>query len=163
MTNLVPIPFDLPGQAFRSPMPFGAFDEGLTTFEEFQQNHIDTVVMLTTPGEDFQRCGRDLAVLYRQQGWQVIHFPIMDFDVPLDKAGFDRTLQDVIAQLNSGKNVAVHCFAGRGRTGMFLALLARRILGMEGEEAIQWLHKFFKAFETTEQAQVVIDEVRGEG
>jgi protein-tyrosine phosphatase len=162
MANLVPIPFDLPGQLFRSPMPFGTFDEGLTTLDEFIQNDIDTIVMLTTPGEDLLRSGRDLAEFYKQQGWQVIHFPIMDFDVPLDKAGLDKTLEEVITQVKDGKKVAVHCFAGRGRTGLFIALLARRVLGMGGEEAIAWLRLYFPAIETPEQAHVVIEGIGGE-
>lgn len=159
MQNLVEIPFGLQGKVYRSPMPYAAFDLGHTTFDEFRQADIDAVVVLTVPGEDYQRAGLDLLDLYQEQGWQVIHFPIEDFHIPLDKAGLHHTLEEVIAQAHAGKNVVVHCFAGRGRTGLFLALIARRVLGMEGEEAIVWLRQYFKAVETTAQAQVVIDEV----
>lgn len=159
MQNLVEIPLGLPGKVYRSPMPYAAFDLGHTTFDEFQQEGIDTVVILTVPGEDYQRARLDLIELYREQGWQVIHFPIEDFHIPLDKAGLHHTLEEVIAQARAGKKVVVHCYAGRGRTGLFLALVARRVLGMEGEEAITWLRQYFPAVETSAQAQVVIDEV----
>lgn len=162
MQNLVEIPFGLDGKVYRSPMPYAAFDLGHTTFDEFKEAGIDTVVILTVPGEDQLRAGLDMVELYHEQGWQVIHFPIMDFDVPLDKAGLHRTLEEVIAQARRGRKIAVHCFAGRGRTGLFLALMARRLLGMEGREAIRWLRQYFPAVETGEQAQVVIDEVRPE-
>jgi len=151
------IPFNLPGQIYRSPMPFGDFDYGHTTLKEYRQAKIDTVVMLITPEESLIRAGRDLESLYESEGMGVIHLPIIDFDVPEDDAAMESALDEVITQAERGKNIAIHCFAGRGRTGMFIALLTRRILGMEGLQAINWLREFFPAVETEEQAQAVIN------
>ena len=157
MPNLTHIPYGLPGQIYRSPMPFGDFDYGHTTLEEFRQAGIDTVVMLTTSEENLVRAGRDLGAMYESEGVGVIHLPIVDFDVPEDDTAMETALDEAIAQAEAGKNIAIHCFAGRGRTGMFMALLARRILGMEGHQAITWLREFFPAVETEEQAQIVIN------
>ena len=157
MPNLTHIPLNLPGQIYRSPMPFGDFDYGRSTLEEYRQARIDTVVMLTTSEENLVRAGRDLGAMYESEGFGVIHLPIVDFDVPEDDTAMEAALNEVIAQAEAGKNIAIHCFAGRGRTGMFAALLARRILGMEGLQAISWLREFFPAVETEEQTQVVLN------
>ncbi|TES91171.1 MAG: hypothetical protein E3J88_03060 [Anaerolineales bacterium] len=158
MKNLTHIPYGLPGQIYRSPMPFGALDFGKTTLDEYKQANIDVVVMLTTPEEDIWRAGRDLETLYNQDGFEVIRLPVVDFDVPEDREWLDTTLKKVVAQAQEGKNIAIHCYAGRGRTGMFAALLARRILGLAGVKAIEWTRQYFPAIETEEQTQVVIND-----
>jgi protein-tyrosine phosphatase len=35
-----------------------------------------------------------------------------------------------------GNNILIHCHAGLGRTGLFVAYLAKRVLGLSSEEAI---------------------------
>jgi len=125
-------------------------------------------VMLIDHDEDRYHTGRDLAQLYREQGWQVKHLPIVDFDVP-ENLKMLRQMVELVNQLAlEGKNIAVHCYAGRGRTGMFLALLARRILGMDGVKAVKWLRQFFPAVETKEQLRLVVEteldgDVAGDG
>jgi len=45
-----------------------------------------------------------------------------------------------------------------GRTGLFAACLARRVLGLSGEDAIRWVRRFIpEAVETSEQWQMVIN------
>jgi protein-tyrosine phosphatase len=158
MNNLTFLPYDLAGAIYRSPMPFGAFDLESTTLEEYKQAGIDLIVMLTTPEEDLSRAGQDLEALYREEGFQVIRLPIVDFDVPEENSSLDTILKEAIAHAENGDNVAIHCYAGRGRTGMFAALLARRILGLDGVKAIEWTRQFFPAIETEEQAQMVMDD-----
>jgi len=158
MNNLVKLPFDLPGKVYRSPMPFAHFDEGGTAFSEFKEAGINTVVMLVDEGEDLIKAGLDLKALYRTAGMDVIQFPIPDFEIPKDDSGLNHTLEQVITLAKEGKNIAVHCFAGRGRTGMLLALMARRVLGLGGEEAITWVRQYFPAVETEAQARVVIED-----
>lgn len=151
------IPLDLPGKIYRSPMPFGRFDPDNQAFDQFLEAGIDTVVMLIEEGEDIFHAGRDLKSLYQENGLDLIHFPIADFDTPEDKRQLEENLQRVLDKANRGENIAVHCFAGRGRTGMFLALLVRRVLGIGGQEAIAFLRKYFPAVETTSQEKLVID------
>ncbi|MGD8456780.1 MAG: tyrosine-protein phosphatase [Anaerolineales bacterium] len=161
MQNLTHLPFGLPGDIYRSPMPFGAFDLGATTLEEYKTVGVNVIVMLTSPEEDLTRTGQNLEDLYHKEGFQVIRLPIIDFEVPEEVTSLDSALKETIARAREGKNVAIHCYAGRGRTGMFAALLARRILGLAGEEAIIWARQFFPAIETDEQAQVVMDDQGG--
>jgi len=158
MKNLIYLPYGLAGAIYRSPMPFGAFDIDATTLEEFRQAGIDLIVMLTTPEEDLARAGRDLEAFYLKEGYQVLRLPIVDFDVPEDNVGLDMTLKETIAHAEKGENIAIHCYAGRGRTGMFAALLARRILKIDGLKAIEWTRQYFPAIETEDQALMVIHD-----
>lgn len=161
MQNLTYLPYGLPGDIYRSPMPFGAFDLDATTLEEFKAVGVDVIVMLTSPDEDLTRTGKDLEDLYHQEGFQVIRLPIIDFEVPEEVTSLDSALKETIARAREGENIAIHCYAGRGRTGMFAALLARRILNLAGEEAIKWARQFFPAIETDEQAKIVMDDQGG--
>ncbi|MBN2044365.1 MAG: family 20 glycosylhydrolase [Anaerolineales bacterium] len=153
--NLVEIPLHLSGKLYRSPMPYSRFDFGETTFQEYLQSDISTVVMLVQEGEDYHYIEQDLKKLYRDHHMDVIHFPIADFDTPEDLEELLETLHQVADLCSSGKNVAVHCYAGRGRTGMFIAMLVRLITGMKGEEAINYIRQFFPAIETGAQQQLV--------
>ncbi len=138
-------------------MPYGRFDEGFTTMEEYKKAGINTVVMLTSDEENFERSGLNLKDVYAENGIEVIYLPIVDFDVPKEDSGLEDALSKAMEQAEAGKNLAVHCFAGRGRTGMFVALLARRILGLDGQEAIEWVRRFFPAIETDAQVKKVIE------
>lgn len=157
MKNLTLIPFNLPGKIHRSPMPFAAFDVDYSTLDEYIQADISTVVMLTEPGEDLWRANMDLTRIYSEHEISVLHYPIVDFDTPEDLDGLKELLQQVIERAKQGENIAVHCFAGRGRTGMFIALLSRILLNLDGWEAIDWVRQYFPAIETMEQEQVVIN------
>jgi protein-tyrosine phosphatase len=154
--NLIHIPLNLPGKVYRSPMPFAAFDEHYSTLEEYLQADIDTVVMLTESGEDLRRANMDLQNVYKENEIGVIHFPIVDFDTPDDLGGLKDVLHQVVEKAELGENIAVHCFAGRGRTGMFIALLSRLVLGLDGQAAIDWVRQYFPAIETSAQEQIVI-------
>jgi hypothetical protein len=46
-----------------------------------------------------------------------------------------------------------------GRTGLFMAYLAKRCLGLSGAEALQWVRRFIpRAVETPEQQRLVLDD-----
>jgi len=155
--SLTYIPFDLQGKIFRSPMPFARFDYDNTVFEQYLEAGIDSVVMLIEEGEDLELAGQDLKSLYAQNGIDVIHYSIVDFGTPEDIEELENHLQLVLDRVNQGEHIAVHCFAGQGRTGMFLALLARRILNIDGDQAISFVRQYFQAVETEAQQQIVID------
>lgn len=157
MNNLTQIPFNLPGKIFRSPMPYSFFDPNASILKDYLEANVGTVVMLTETGEDLKHANRDLTQAYTGHKINVIHFPIVDFDTPDDPDKLRKVLRQVLEMAKGGENIAVHCFAGRGRTGMFIALLARLILQMEGQEAIDWVRQYFPAIETSAQERVVIE------
>ena len=91
-------------------------------------------------------------------GFEVIHLPIRDFGVP-SNSDLVRAVNAVIAHAQAGRNIAIHCSAGIGRTGLFVALLAKQVLSFSGEEAIAWIRKYIPgAVETAEQRQIVVGD-----
>ena len=146
------VPLGIPGRIFGSPMPFSRYDPEGWLLEEFRKAGIELVVVLAEHEECLQKSGRDLIELYEREGFDVIHVPTPDFSVPEDE-DVEYALAAVEAALRQGLNVAVHCGAGVGRTGLFLALLACRILGLNAEDALRWVRRHYlpQAVEVGEQ------------
>lgn len=138
-------------------MPYAHFDPDQTLFDQFIQARIQTVVMLIEEGEDLYHANRDLKTLYTRSGLNVIHFPILDFDTPADLVQLEQCLNQVHQLAEDGEQIVVHCLAGRGRTGLFLALLTRRIKAVDGRTAISFLRRYFPAVETAAQEFLVIN------
>jgi protein-tyrosine phosphatase len=155
LPSLIELPFGLPGHVFRSPMPFRAGDSQGEVFRQFLEQQISVVVVLVEDAECLARSGRNLRKFYESSGMEVIHLPIPDFDVPTQEA-LSAAVTAAQARASAGKNLAVHCYAGYGRTGMFLACMARRVLGMSAYEAIDWVRSYVPtAIEVPEQVDVV--------
>ena len=152
------LPFGLKGKIFRSAMPFGVFDEKQTLFSRFQKLHISAVLVLAGRVECLERTGIDLIDFYHKRGLYVIHLPIPDFGVP-SKTPLKKVLQKVIRLAREGQNVAIHCFAGVGRTGTVAACLAGEILGDSGEEAISRVRTWIgeSCVETHQQKRFVLE------
>jgi protein-tyrosine phosphatase len=152
---LIELPYSLPGRIFRSPMPFRAGDTQGEIFRQYTEQQISVVVLLVDDGECLSRSGRHLRLFYQSNGLEVVHLPIPDFDVPT-QAALSVAVEAALNYARAGKNLAVHCYAGYGRTGMFLACLARRVLGMSANEAIEWVRSYIpSAIEVPEQVDVV--------
>ncbi|KAA3642366.1 MAG: hypothetical protein DWQ07_25365 [Chloroflexi bacterium] len=151
------LPYNWPGNIYRSAMPFGAFDKEGDTFDAYGWYDIDTVVMLNSDAEALARSGRDLRSLYETKGFKVIHLPIEDFDVPTLES-LEQTLDAIELEALQGRNVVIHCFAGIGRTGTTAALLARRNLGLGGQEAIDWIRNLVPGSVETKGQEDLIKE-----
>jgi protein-tyrosine phosphatase len=155
---LTELPFGLPGRLFRSPMPFGPYDLPGEVYDQFRQERISVVVLLATEDECLQKTGRNLRELYRQEGFTVLYLPIPDFGVPA-KEDLAQAVMETITYAQAGHHIAVHCLAGIGRTGLFIACLAKRVLGLSGSEALQWVRSSLpRAIETAEQQRLVLDD-----
>lgn len=89
-----------------------------------------------------------------------LYMPIEDFSVPRDQALVELVVKRVIKHAMSGGLVYVGCMAGRGRTGLFLSLLAK-IAGETAPVAYVRKHYYRHAVETsTQEAYVAAFDVR---
>jgi atypical dual specificity phosphatase len=155
---LTEIPLDLPGKIYRSPMPFSTYDRLGKVWQLYWQKGIKTVVVLTELQEYLVHARRDLPKFYRAEGLEAIIYSIADFQVPPDAAALNGVIAEVIERLYHRERIAVHCMAGVGRTGTFLACLVKRHLDLDGQAAINWVRQFIpEALENPEQEQFVLD------
>lgn len=159
---LTELPFGLAGHIYRSAMPFSAFDPERLAFMEMKQNGVALIAILAEEFEYQQETAEDLKALYTEEGIEVLHLPIVDFGVP-NRPDLEEALDRVLDYALNGKNVAAHCMAGVGRTGLFMAMLARRVFGYGGKEAITWVRRYVpEAVSTADQVRFVLTETEEE-
>lgn len=155
MQTLIRIPFEFPGSIYRSPMPFGPFSQG-QTWEEIQAGEIDLIFVLLEKQEYLVYAGRDLPGFYRSAGLEVVHEAVPDFGIPENQKSWNTALQTAAAALAEGRNILVHCLAGLGRTGTFLACLTTDLTDRNAFEAVQWIRGLVPgSVQTDEQALFV--------
>jgi hypothetical protein len=83
-----------------------------------------------------------------------LHLPIPDFGVPKESRDVYAALAAVLNRLACGLPVYVGCGFGRGRTGLFLALLAK---ATGASSPVSYVRRFYHpgAVETSRQAEYV--------
>ena len=151
------LPFNQPGKVYRSVMPGSfLFDPTDQVMSLYQQAGIQSVVVLN-PKEDLEKFTQeDLLLRYRSVGINIIHAPVADFSAPAHGA-WNKDLAYVENLIRSGETIAIHCHAGIGRTGMFVACLAQDLLGLSPQESIEWVRQHIPtAIETDYQKQFVL-------
>ena len=159
--TITELPFNLPGRIYRSPMPFSPYDPEGELIAAYHRNEVSTIVLLTPEVECRRLTGKELRPLYAQEGFKVIYLPTPDMQAPSHN-DLVRCLTMALDCAHSGGNLVIHCYAGVGRTGTFAACLAKRILGLNGDQAIAWVRQFIPmAVETKGQRQFVIDMLDG--
>lgn len=84
-----------------------------------------------------------------------ISIPTRDFDVPAQE-DLTKGLAEAVDAVLAGKALYVGCMAGRGRTGLFMAILARSF-GVQNPVEYVRKNYFPHAVETKEQYQFVMD------
>jgi protein-tyrosine phosphatase len=146
----------LAGQVFWSPMPGSAYDRERRLLAAFREARVSVVTLLAEREECLRYAGVDLPAVYAREGFELIHLPVPDFQVP-DRAVLEPAVGTTLARARAGQHVVIHCHAGRGRTGLFAACLAREALGLSGEEAIAWVRRAIPgAVETVDQINLVL-------
>lgn len=97
---------------------------------------IDTIVCLL---EKPELIARGLALeshLCDELDLRFEHFPIKDRGLPSNSAAFRQLIEKLYAELQSGRNLSIHCYAGIGRTGVLAGSLLIRD-GMQAQAAIE--------------------------
>jgi protein-tyrosine phosphatase len=154
--NFTELPLNLPGRVYRSAMPYNfIYDAEGAVYEAYRKAGIDAVVLLTDDQETLAKAGKNLREMYLQDGLEVIYLPVEDFGTP-DVAALQDAVGQTAAAAQNGKNIAIHCSAGKGRTGSFAACLAGEVLGLSGDEAISWVRQYVPgSVETPGQIEMV--------
>jgi protein-tyrosine phosphatase len=146
------VPVDTKGKLFASPMPFGPYDPFNRLLKYYKQSRVKTVVILTTPSEIELKARKDIRAIYLKHGMQFIHCPIGDFTAPTVEV-LAPLIDQVVVRLQT-ENVAVHCNAGVGRTGVVLACVLSRVEGILPEDAFTRLQQLMQIRTTDEQRRL---------
>lgn len=134
MTNY-PIKGPWPGRLAIVPRPRGGDWLG-DEVRAWKEMSFDVVVSLLTRDEVDELGLASEADLSRAQGIQFWEFPIPDLGVPKSSAAARELLDNLRSDLDMGKQVAIHCRQGIGRSGLIAAGVLM-VSGVEPELAIR--------------------------
>lgn len=112
----------------------------------------------TVTGGPFPNCPRDMFGVKMAREIDFPHdvsIPTPDFSVPPAQA-MEAGLLQAIQQITQGKPVYVGCMAGRGRTGLFLAVLSK-CFGLTKPVEYVRENYYAHAVETSEQYSYVMN------
>jgi protein-tyrosine phosphatase len=117
---------------------------------------VDVVLSLLEKNEETQLELDEEPRLAHASGIRFISFPIIDRSVPTSVQATVSLLRDVSHALEEGKNVAIHCRQGIGRSGM-IAAGALMIAGLNAGTALEAVGsaRGLQVPETPEQLQWV--------
>ena len=148
------IPLEVKGKLYVSPMPYGPYDPGNALLKTYKQRRIEFAVMLVTDAELEKKAKRDLLAIYKKNNIQPIRFPIADYTSP-ELHTFSKTVDQVTGYLRAGANIAVHCNAGVGRTGVMTSCIVRDVTSQTAGEAIEYVRQFMQTKMTDEQMRLI--------
>lgn len=153
-TNIVQIPLPFKGKLYVSPMPFGPYDTTMNLIKEYSRRKISTVLVLVTDQEIQKKARKDIFKEYEKLSIEYHRLPIPDLTAPVMNQ-VRNVIPKLLIQLKS-KNLAIHCNAGVGRTGVIAACLVKHVLHYSGEEAINYIQHHMMIDLTVEQKGFVV-------
>jgi predicted protein tyrosine phosphatase len=116
------VPGPWPGRLGIVPRPRGG-DWLADEVRSWRASGLDIVVSLLMPGEEAELELREEKERSRDEGLEFYAFPIPDLGVPRSRADFAKLIGELENKLEAGKNVAVHCRQGIGRSSLVVASL----------------------------------------
>lgn len=150
MSLFATYPVGPPGRLYSSAMPFAWGDRG-ELLETMEQANLNAVVLLVADHEALTITGRELRQLYLAHGWDVIQLPAPDHGVP-DLADLRTAVDLAEERLQRDQTLWAHCYAGIGRTGLFVCCLAVRYCQLDAATALTFVRGIHpRAVETRSQ------------
>jgi protein-tyrosine phosphatase len=135
--------------------------------EGWREQGVDVVVSLLTASENEELGLKDEARFSKAKGLRFVSFPIEDRNVPRSAANLQNLAAQMGSEIRQGKNIAIHCRQGIGRSSLLSAAVLlqvgedldqalgsiRSARGLEVPETLEqrrWLEQFAKTndFET---------------
>lgn len=134
MLRHLALPDDVPGSLWLAAMP-GRF-ELLKAFLSAAEEVEATGILCLVTEQEIEAKSPDYFHARRADSLSlpVRDYPIADFGLPQDRAGFAAIIVEFCADLCEGKRMIIHCAAGIGRTGLF-AQQVLMALGVEPSQA----------------------------
>jgi protein-tyrosine phosphatase len=129
-----------PGRLGIVPRPRGG-DWLVDEVRSWRAAGLDVVTSLLTPEEVTELELQEEEAQSREEGLEFYSFPIPDRGVPRSRMDLIKLVGRLEKALESGKNVAVHCRQGIGRSSMVLA----SVLVSAGEEPSEAFRRIEKA------------------
>lgn len=90
-------------------------------FDDLKREGVDVVVSMMEAGEAVELGLGDEVGLCSRSGMEFLNLPIIDHGVPSAVTPVTRLSRQITSHLQAGKGVAVHCFAGLGRSPLMCA------------------------------------------
>ena len=95
-----------------------------------------------------------------EAGLMAVHIPVPDFDSPTPEQ-FNAAVETISIAVEAGMGVAVHCLAGKGRTGTILAAYFVS-KGLSANEAVRRIRELRPgSIESAEQERAIEEFARG--
>jgi protein-tyrosine phosphatase len=107
----------------------------------WRKQGVDVVISLLTSSENEEFDLKDEAKFSEARNIRFFSFPIEDRGVPPSSAKVEQLVAQVVSEIQQGKNVAIHCRQGIGRS----SLLSAALLISAGEDVEQALAAISKA------------------
>jgi len=128
-----------PGQLAISARPRGG-DWLEDEIDGWRKQGVDVVVSLLTPSETAELNLKNEGGISKARGIRFLSFPIEDRGVPPSSAMVEHLVAQLVSELQQGRNVAVHCRQGIGRSSLITAALLISA-GEDLREALQAVGK----------------------